>query len=198
MKLLCDCDIVITNPPFSLFRDFIKLCVTYNTKFLILGNQNTVVAKDIFPLFIENKIWYGVTVRSGGMFFYIKKSMPRFSKNVKFKNDIPYIHLGCIKWLTNLNHDFIPEKIPLVKKYNSIEYPKYDTYDAIEVNKTKNIPCDYDGVMGVPLTFLSRYNPDQFEIVGVFSHGCDNKYDLAKPIINGKEKYKRIAIKRKK
>lgn len=198
VKFLCNCDIVITNPPFSLLREFIKLCVEWNTKFLILGNHNVVPAKDIFPLFVENKFWYGVSVRSGGMYFYMKKSLEYEGKNIKIVGDVPCINLGCIRWLTNLSHDFIPKMLPLTKKYTADEYPKYDTYDAIEVNKTKNIPFDYDGVMGVPISFLSKWNPEQFKIIGEFSHGSDNKYDLAKPIVNGKEMYKRIAIKRKK
>lgn len=198
VKFLCDCDIVVTNPPFSLLRKFIKLCVEWNTKFLILGDNNVIITKDIFPLFVENKFWYGVSGRSGGMYFYMKKSLEYESKNIKFVGDIPCICLGSIRWLTNLSHDFIPKSLPLIKKYTADEYPKYDTYDAIEVDKIKNIPCDYDGIMGVPITFLSKWNPEQFEVIGGFGHGSDNKYDLAKPIVNGKEMYRRIAIKRKK
>ena len=133
-----------------------------------------------------------------GMHFYIPEHMKDVHKNVLLDENGYFVHLGCIRWYTNIQHDFIPKPLVLTKHYNSLDYPKYDEYDAIEVDKVKNIPCDYDGVMGVPITFLDKWNPQQFEVIGEFNHGCGNEYDLAKPIVNGKEIYKRIAIRRRK
>lgn len=198
VKLLRECDIVVTNPPFSLFREYVTLCLTTNVQFLILGNQNLSCSNELFSYVLNGHIQYGVSMNRRGMRFYIPEHMKDVHKNVLLDENGYFVHLGCIRWYTNIQHDFIPKPLVLTKHYNSLDYPKYDTYDAIEVDKVKNIPCDYDGVMGVPITFLDKWNPQQFEVIGEFNHGCGNEYDLAKPIINGKEIYKRIAIRRRK
>lgn len=198
VKLLRECDIVVTNPPFSLFREYVALCLTTNVKFLILGNQNLSCSNELFSHVLNRHIQYGVSMNRKGMHFYIPQHMKDVHKNVLLDENGYFVHLGCIRWYTNIQHDFIPKPLVLTKHYNSLDYPKYDEYDAIEVDKVKNIPCDYDGVMGVPITFLDKWNPEQFEVIGEFNHGCGNEYDLAKPIVNGKEIYKRIAIRRRK
>ena len=181
LDLLDECDIVVSNPPFSLFRTFVATLMEHNKKFLIIGNKNALKYKEVFPLLKENKVWLGYESPSE---FDTPNGM---TKKVQ----------GLCRWFTNLDHQKRHEKLILWKHYTPEEYPKYDNHLAIEVSKVANIPCDYDGVMGVPITFLDKYNPDQFEIIGEFNHGSDNEYDLAKPVINGKALYPRIAIRKK-
>ena len=187
-----EADIVVTNPPFSLFREYIATLVQYNKKFLVIGNQNAITYKEIFPLIKENKLWTGNNM--------VKTfRVPQVTnKNCEvLPNGEIIAKFGSICWFTNLDIKKRHEEIILYKSYNEEEFPKYDNYDAIEVSKVCEIPKDYDGVMGVPITFLYRYNPSQFEIVGCANHGTDNKYDLCKPTIKGKLIYKRLLIKRK-
>jgi hypothetical protein len=180
----------------------------YKKKFLIIGNQNAFTYKDIFKLIKENNLWTGYHV--GHTLFGVPSSytIPDFyDKNDKSKlrsngyvideNGKLWRNLGNICWFTNLDIPKRHEKIILYKKYNVDEYPQYDNYEAINCNKVEDVPENFDGVMGVPITFLNKYNPDQFEIVGILNHGCDSEYDLAKPILNGKEKFSRILIRRK-
>ena len=162
VALLEEADIVVTNPPFSLFREYVALLVQHNKQFLIIGNKNAIKYKEIFPLFITNKIWTGCRGFAGGMWFrsdYEGKT-ERFVEGKRFIN-VPSI------WFTNLEHDKRHEELPLFKKYTPQEYPTYVNFNAIEVSKVGDIPCDYDGLMGVPITFMDKYNPDQFEIVGM-------------------------------
>ena len=192
IELLKEADIVVTNPPFSLFREYIATLVQYNKKFLVIGNQNAITYKEIFPLIKENKLWTGNNM--------VKTfRVPQVTnKNCEvLPNGEIIAKFGSICWFTNLDIKKRHEEIILYKKYNEEEFPKYDNYDAIEVSKVCEIPKDYDGIMGVPITFLYRYNPSQFEIVGCANHGTDNKYDLCKPTIKGKLIYKRLLIKRK-
>lgn len=198
VKLLRECDIVITNPPFSLFREYITLCLKNDVKFLILGNQNLSCSNELFSHMLNGKIQYGVSVRHGGMNFYIPEHMKEASKNVLLDENGYFVHFGCIQWFTNIQHNFIPKPLVLTKHYDSLDYPKYDEYDAIEVNKVKNIPCDYEGIMGVPISFLSKWNPEQFEILGKFNWGTHTDLDLAIVHVNGKKVYNRLAIRRKK
>jgi hypothetical protein len=190
VDLLKEADIVVTNPPFSLFREYIAQLVEYKKKFLVVGNKNAITYKEIFPLIKENKVWLGVT--SPKVFVQPNGEEKKF---------------GNICWFTNLSHRKRNEELPLYAKYKKKDYPKYDNYDAIEVSKTKNIPCDYDGVMGVPISFLDKYNPEQFEIVGMCSSAGYNKNIVgipflgkkdARPLIKGKNTYARILICRKK
>lgn len=162
VALLEEADVVVTNPPFSLFREYVALLVQHNKQFLIIGNKNAIKYKEIFPLFITNKIWTGCRGFAGGMWFrsdYEGKT-ERFVKGKRFIN-VPSI------WFTNLEHDKRHEELPLFKKYTPQEYPTYINFNAIEVSKVGDIPCDYDGLMGVPITFMDKYNPDQFEIIGM-------------------------------
>ena len=166
VALLKEADIVVTNPPFSLFRDFVALLVQYNKQFLIIGSQNAIKYKEIFPLIQANKIWLGT--RSGNMEFTVPNdSEPRATRFWIDKNGQKWRSLGNICWFTNLEHDKRHEELPLFKKYTPQEYPTYINFNAIEVSKVGDIPCDYDGLMGVPITFMDKYNPDQFEIIGM-------------------------------
>ena len=176
IELLKEADIVVTNPPFSLFREYVAQLMEYKKKFLIIGNKNALTYKEIFPLIKENKIWIGFNspnefIRPNGT----------ITKNVA----------GLTRWFTNLEVSKRHENLTLYKKYNPEEYPKYDNYDAIEVSKVAEIPYDYEGAMGVPITFIDKYNPEQFEIIK-FRKGNDNK-DLS---VNGKCPYFRIIIRR--
>lgn len=176
VALLQEADIVVTNPPFSLFRDYIAQLIAYNKAFIIIGNMNAVTYKEIFPLIAQNFLWLGYN--SGHFWFKVPDSYEE--KKTDFKVDEAgqkWRRMGNICWFTNLDIEKRHENIPLFRTYSPDKYPKYDNYDAINVDKTADIPCDYDGVMGVPITFLSQYNPEQFEIVA-FRKGNDGK-DLA-------------------
>ena len=175
LNFLSEADIVVTNPPFSLFREYVAQLMEYKKKFLIVGNMNAVTYKEIFGLIEGNKMWVGCTNP--------KEFIIPGGETKKF---------GNVNWFTNLSHKKRNEEIILFKKYNPREYPKYDNYDAIEVSKTVNIPVDYKGAIGVPISFLDKYNPGQFEIIK-FRKGDDDK-DLQ---INSKCLYFRIIIKRK-
>lgn len=188
IKYLKQSDVVITNPPFSLFREYVAQLVEYKKKFLIIGNQNAITAKEIFPLIKDNKVWLGIGF-NGGSADFINQYYQDYSKS---KNKIEgIIKVSGVTWFTNIDNK-PNEYLQLDKTYTPEQYPKYDNYDAINVNKTKDIPKDYSDAMGVPITFLHKYNPEQFEIIK-FRKGDNNK-DLA---INGKTPYFRIIIKHK-
>ena len=187
VKLLKSADIVVTNPPFSLFREYVAQLVEFGKKFLIVGNKNSLTYKEIFPLIKENKLWVGYRGFSGGMWFYSDYE----GKTEKIVKGRKLINVPSI-WFTNLDHKKRHEKLILYKKYSPEEFPRYDNCDAINVNKIDNIPFDYDGAMGVPITFLDKYNPEQFEIIK-FRHGDDGR-DLT---VNGKCPYFRIIIRRR-
>lgn len=165
IELLKQSDIVVTNPPFSLFREYVAQLIEYNKKFLIIGNQNCVAYKEIFPLLRDNKIWLGYS--SGSQTFQVPTSFEK--SNTFLKDGIKYAKFGNICWFTNLLTTKRKENIILYKKYSPNEYCKYNNYDAINVDKVSDIPCDYHGIMGVPITFLDSYNPNQFEIIGLGS-----------------------------
>lgn len=152
LEFLKEVDIVVTNPPFSLFREYVATLVEYDKKFIIIDNKNAITYKEIFPLIKDNKIWLGEMVPSDFM-----------TSDEKLSGKLS----GLTRWYTNLDIKKRHEDLILIKRYNEDDYPKYDNYDAIEVSKVKNIPYDYEGVMGVPITFLDKYNPDQFEILGI-------------------------------
>ena len=194
IALLKQADIVVTNPPFSLFRDFIALMMQYQKKFLVIGNINAITYKEVFGLIQDNKAWMGVNMGRGISGFIVPEHYELYGLEARI-NDAGerIVSTNNCMWLTNLDlparHDFIP----LVKTYrgNECEYPRFDNCDAINVDRTQDIPCDYDGLMGVPITFLHRFNPEQFKIVR-FRKGDDQK-DLR---IGGKTPYFRILIKR--
>ncbi len=226
IELLKQADIVVTNPPFSLFREYLAQLVEYDKKFLIIGNVNAVTYKEVFPLIKENRLWFGPSISSGDRKFNVPDDYPLNAAGCGIDPDgRRYIRVKGIRWFTNLDHKKRHEMLDLVCRYSPEEYPKYDNYDAINVDHTSDIPYDYDGVMGVPITFLDKYNPEQFEIVE-FRKGQDGK-DLVysklagggqsatllqntRPsmpigglmnnpkdtVVNGKSKYARILIRR--
>jgi len=211
--------IEITNPPFSLFREYVAQLVKYNKKFLIIGNGNSITYRDIFKFIKENNLWLGVTKPQT----FLIDNKENFAKYCSDKNKVTFagkdfwavnISVGTpTYWFTNLEHNKRHEEIILYKEYNSVEYPKYDNYDAIEVSKVADIPIDYCGFMGVPITFLDKYNPEQFEIIGLANdkREKDDAFIQATPfnldaqhknfvgfVVNGKATYARIVIKNKK
>ena len=192
LNILDECDVVITNPPFSLFRDFVDVLMKYKKKFLIIGNMNAITCKQIFPFIKDNLLWYGVSIHSSTTKFYIPKDYTITTKNwSKDETGKIYAEFRSIRWFTNLDHNFrLSSKLDLHEHYTPEKYPKYDNYNAINVNKVAEIPCDYDGAMGVPITFMDKYNPEQFEIVR-FRKGDDGR-DLR---VNGKCPYFRILIR---
>lgn len=189
-------DIIVTNPPFSLFREFVSLIMQFKKKFLIVGNQNALTYKEIFPLIKNDKVWTGY--QFGEMKFRVpKSSKPRATRYWVDETGQKWRSLGNAMWLTNIDNERRHKKLELKKKYNPVDYPKYDNFDAINVKTINDIPYDYFGIMGVPITIINRYNSEQFEIVGEANHGSDNEYDLFKPVLNGKELYKKILIRRR-
>ena len=175
IELLKQADIVVTNPPHSLLREYIAQLVQYDKKFIILGNINAVTYKEFFPLIMQNKMWLGVSIHSGDRKFYVPDNYPLEAAGCGIdENGRRFIRVKGVRWLTNLEHKKRNEKITLYRRYYEApsKYPKYDNYDAIEVSKVSEIPCDYDGVMGVPITFLDKYNPEQFEIIGMAKRGA--------------------------
>lgn len=168
IDLLKDADIVVTNPPFSLFREYVAHLEKYDKKFLIIGNVNAITYKDIFILFKENKVWLGESIHSGDREFRVPDYYPLDAAGYRVdEHGNKYIRVKGVRWFTNLDTSKRHENLTLYKKYEPALYPQYDNYDAINVNKVADIPYDYDGVMGVPITFLDKHNPDQFEIMGI-------------------------------
>lgn len=197
IDLLKQADIVVTNPPFSLFREYIAQLVEFNKKFLIMANINAVTYKDVFPLIKENKIWLGSGIGSSNIEFMVPDSYDLFGSSCRVDNNgKKFIKVSGVRWFTNLDIEKRHEDLILFRKYNPEDYPKYDNYDAINVNKTVDIPIDYDGVMGVPITFLDKYNPEQFKIIGELNNGSDNEYDFSKPKVNNKILFKRLLIRK--
>ena len=196
VKYLEESDIVCTNPPFSKFEELFVLIMKNKKKFLLIGNQNAITYKEIFPYIKNNKVWIGY--RFGEMKFKVPSdTKPRNTRYWQDKSGQKWRSLGNAMWLTNLDIKKRHLNLELKEKYNPETYKKYDNYDAINVKKVSEIPNDYDGIMGVPITFLKYHNKAQFEIIGEANHGSDNKYDLFKPIIDGKEMFKKILIRRK-
>ena len=207
VRFLKQADIICTNPPFSLFREYITQLIQYEKKFLIIGNQNAVTYKEVFPLILHGKVWYGASIHSHGRDFRVPDDYPL--EAYEYRTDeqgLKYINVKGVRWFTNIDYKQRHEPLILYRHYTPDDYPKYDNYDVIEVSKTADIPCDYDGVMGVPISFMDKFNPEQFEIIGMaedngkgFS-GAASKWDGKNPhcIINGgRPKYKRIFIRRK-
>lgn len=195
IQYLKQSDIVVTNPPFSLFRELISLLSKYKKNFLLIGNMNAINYKEIFPLIKNNQAWLGYN--NGEMAFKVPRDTePHKTRYWVDKNGQKWRSLGNAMWFTNMDVKYRHQKMQLTQKYNKKIYPTFDNYDAIFIPTIKDIPDDYNGVMAVPITILTRYNPDQFEIIGEANHGSDNSYDLFKPVINGKLTYKRILIRK--
>ncbi|MYE78154.1 MAG: modification methylase [Chloroflexi bacterium] len=211
IELLKQADIVVTNPPFSLFREYVAQLIEYDKKFLIIGNKNAITYKEIFPLIKQNKMWVGVTPMSRDLLFDLPKEYAQFLVETKREGSAYKVLDGVVKgrsqsmWFTNLDHKKRHEELILTKRYSPEKYPKYDNYDATEVSKTKDIPRDYSGAMGVPITFLDKYNPEQFEIIWTTDRGGDGMIEFMKkphdrhdaPVVRGKGVYKRIFIRNK-
>lgn len=168
VELLKEADIVVTNPPFSLFREFVAQLMAYDKKFLIIGNVNALSYKEIFPLIQSNRMWFGASIHSGDRKFWVPDDYELNAAGCGIdETGRKYIRVKGVRWFTNLDYKERHEDLILYKLYAPEEYPRYVNYDAIEVSRTEYIPCDYDGVMGVPITFIDKYNPDQFEIIGI-------------------------------
>lgn len=205
VEFLKQADIVVTNPPFSLFREYVAQLVEYDKKFLIIGNKNAITYKEVFKLIKENKLWVGATPMGRDMLFSVPSEIAEImiengkaGSNYRIVNGVVYGRSPSI-WFTNMDNPKRHEEIPLYKKYTPAEYPKYDNYDAIEVGKVAEIPVDYNGVMGVPISFLDKYNPKHFELLGS-NRGVDqdpNRVYGRGSMLNGKEVFKRLFIKRK-
>ena len=182
IEILDECDIVCTNPPFSLMKEFLPLILKHNKEFLIIGPLNAATYKEIFPFILEKRIWSGYN------------NVRHFTSP-----DGNTRTLGNVFWYTNLPNRSLTEELVLTKKYDPSSYDKFDDYDAININRVTDIPMDYDGLMGVPTSFFQgKYNPNQFEIVGEIKHGSDGDFDFCKPFVNGVEKFTRLVIRYKK
>ena len=208
IELLKQADIVVTNPPFSLFREYVAQLVEHKKKFVIIGNLNALTYRDIFKLIKEDKLWFGHSIHSGDREFRVPQDYPLNAAGSRVDEDgNKYIRVKGVRWFTNLDYTERHEDLLLYKTYNPEEYPTYDNYEAINVDVTKEIPMDYPGVMGVPITYIDKYNPDQFEILGMASSAGYNAEIVgipfmgdkdARPLINGKNTYARVFIKNKK
>ena len=204
IAFLEEADIVVTNPPFSLFREYVAQLIKYDKKFIIIGNINAVTYKEIFPLIQRDQVWLGPSIHSGDREFEIPSSYPLEAAGSRTDNEgRRYIRVKGVRWFTNLDFPQRHEELTLYKKYSPEGYPHYDNYDAINVDKVADIPRNYDGVMGVPITYLDKHNPDQFEILGItesngrgFSTGLwDEASKKAHPFVKGEKKYARIFIR---
>lgn len=203
-KYLEEADIICTNPPFSLFREYVAQLMEYDKKFLIIGNQNAITYKKIFPLIKDNKLWLGC----GSNLSMVYKTPyantdpdnRKFVKSKGYDPDEGYTKVKGICWFTNLTNNKRNEELILFRRYSDdpSKYPKYDNYDAINVDKVADIPCDYDGVMGVPITFLDKYCENQFEIIGGYNYSIDTDGKPWNAKINGEYVFKRILIRKKK
>lgn len=194
IALLEEADIVVTNPPFSLFREYVGQLMKYEKKFLIIGHQNAITYKEIFKYIKENKIWLGYGFNRNCAHF-VNRHYEDYASDADHKEGM--IRVSGVVWYTNMDLKKRHEDMTLFREYDPLEYPQYDNYDAIEVSKTVNIPMDYAGVMGVPITFLEKYNPDQFEIIGC-NRGVDqdpNGVYGRGSYLNGKETFKRLFIR---
>ena len=211
-----EADIIITNPPFSLFREFLALIMNAKKRFSIIDNSNAVTYREVFPLVMDNLVWKGATGNTTDMVFGVPKGSPVAASDKEkaarlgrsSDENYDYTRLGNSCWFTNLEHGVRHAPLQLMSMAENIKYSRhkeirgvgyrhYDTYDAIEVPFTDAIPSDYEGLMGVPITFLDRYNPDQFQIVGEANHGIDSEHDLFAPIVQGRAIFKRILIQQR-
>lgn len=213
-ELLRDANIVVTNPPFSLFREYISQLYRHNKVFIVLGNMNAATTKEIFPLFRDNKIWYGRSIRSGDRKFYVPNNYPLNAAGCGVgEQGRCFIRVKGVRWFTNIDSGILYKPLPLTQEYDPVANPAYDNYNAIEVGRTANIPANYKGIMGVPITFLDKYSPDQFEILMLANGNARTNTDpqlLQKvgyrrlpedrggiPIIGDRKMYARILIRKK-
>ena len=196
VEILKEADVVITNPPFSLFREYVAQLMEYEKDFIIVGNQNAITYREILPLIIANKIWLGYN--SGHFWFRVPDYYEEKKTDFKIdENGVKWRRMGNICWFTNIDIEKRHEEMILYHNYTPEKYPKYDNYDAIEVSRTAEIPCDYYGVMGVPITFMDKHNPEQFEILGDSRYHDGQTFSDDINVINGKTLYRRLLIRRK-
>lgn len=202
IEILKQADIVVTNPPFSLFSEYVAQLASFDKKFIIIGHQNSITYKDVFPIIKENRMWLGYGFKRN-MAYFIAPHYEDTASDADHREGM--IRVSGVVWYTSLDHNKRHEEMIVVQRYhgNEAAYPHYENYDAIEVSRTQNIPMDYAGAMGVPITFLTKYNPDQFEIIGAtesegkgFSRGLwKPESGISQAIINGKRVYKRLFIR---
>lgn len=198
IEMLKKADVVVTNPPFSLFRQYVAQLVDHEKKFLIIGHMNAITYKEIFPMIKDQKIWLGASIKSGDREFGVPDHYPLKAATSRVDDrGRKFISVKGVRWFTNLEHAKRNEGLILYEKYSPDAYPKYDNYDAINVSKTKAIPKDYDGAMGVPISFLDKHSPDQFEIIGMDRLITQLTGKQSRFIIKGKEQYARIVIRQK-
>lgn len=209
IEYLKQADVVVTNPPFSLFREYVKQLMDYNKKFVIIGNQNAITYKEIFPYIKNNQLWLGMSMNGSNRWFVapnkyeVKENAAGYKLDEKGRK---MFFVNGVTWFTNINNVRRNETIDLYRRYSFEDYPKYDNYDAIEVSRVENIPMDYDGIMGVPITFLYKYNPTQFKIIWTSDRGGDGYLEDIKNknwkglwdscFVKGKKVYKRILIQK--
>ena len=209
IEYLKQADVVVTNPPFSLFRQYVKQLMDYNKKFIIIGNQNAIICKEIFPYIKNNQLWLGMSMNGSNRWFVAPDSYEVKENAAGYKLDEKgrkMFFVNGVTWFTNIENKRRNEKLDLYKRYSFEDYPKYENFDAIYVNRVDEIPIDYDGVMGVPITFLYKYNPKQFEILDlinrymIFDYFGVNEEVRKKHShcanVNGKSTYARILIKK--
>jgi hypothetical protein len=195
-EILKHADIIVTNPPFSLFRNYVAQLMEHRKAFVIIGNQNAITYREILPLVRDNKIWLGYM--SGHFWFAVPDTYEEKTTDFKIdKNGQKWRRMGNICWFTNLDIEKRHENMTLFRNFTPEAYPKYDNYDAIEVSRTADIPCDYYGVMGVPITYMDKFNPDQFEILGDSRYHDGQIFSDDINVVNGKTLYRRILIRRK-
>ena len=214
IDLLNSSDIVATNPPFSLFREYMGQLAQYGKDFVILGNMNASTCKEVFPLFQQDQVWYGQSIRSGDRKFYVPDDYPLEATGCGIdETGRRFIRVKGVRWFTNLDNARRHETLALSRNFEADRYPKYDNYDVIDVKRTLDIPADYDGIMGVPITFLDKYNPEQFELVMLANGNARTNVDAATlaevgyfpqkddkggvGILNGKRVYARIFVRRR-
>ncbi len=195
LSLLEECDIVVTNPPFSLMDEYLPILVNSGKQFLVLGKMDHAVYAENFEFFMQNRVWLGYN--SGHFWFNVPDYYEEKKTDFKIINGQKMRRMGNICWFTNMDVQIRHRPLDLFRRYTPDAYPRYDTYDAIECGHCSDIPCDTDKIIGVPITYLACHCPEQFEIIGEFKHGQDSIHDLAVPIVNGKSKYTRIAIRNK-
>lgn len=199
IALLKKADVVVTNPPFSLFREYVAQLIQYGKKFLIIGNVNALTYKEIFPLVKANRLWLGASIHGGDRKFGVPDDYPLEAATCGVdEKGQRFICVKGVRWFTNLDYRQRHEDLVLYETYSPEKYPKYDNYDAINVDRTNEIPADYDGVMGVPITILDKYSPEQFEILGLDRYVEDNPHYGHRFLLNGRETYARILIRRRK
>ena len=215
IEILKQADVVVTNPPFSLFREYVAQLVKYDKKFLIIGNVNAITYRESFPLIKDGKMWFGASIHSGDREFGVPQDYPLTATSCRVdEKGRKYIRVKGVRWFTNLDYKERHENLPLYKMYSPNEFPRYDNFDAVNVDKTADIPMDYGGIMGVPITFLDKYCPEQFEIIWQASGNtrASTPKEILKElgycihpedrggcgVVNGKRTYGRIFIRHRK